>query len=340
MDPVSGGVASSQGDGGQSDRPSLARRARPRGSRAPRLVGRCTKQEVGQARSSRAFSPAAVQSVPRALARGLEQGRAIWRHMSYLPPDEVEEALRVGAVHPWTMAFQGKWRACQDYSGITNRAAVSAPFGLPVTWDVKKVIIPGKTHFAKYDLRDGFWAVPVHPDSRRCLMMRHPATGRLMRCDRLPFGFLDSPRVFCSVTEAMAQVFRERVAGRGMHIWCYVDDYLLAGDTESLAREAGAIFEQVLLEFGFVFAPHKQRGPCRCIEFLGLLIVNTDEDWDASGVFLEPARRADARADLSARAVCCSPLQCYKIISTTYSPRSIRASASRVRLAAKGCVLR
>ena len=108
-------------------------------------------------------------------------------------------------------------------------------------------------------------------------MMRHPATGRLMRCDRLPFGFIDSPRVFCSVTEAIAQVFRERTAGRGMHIWCYVDDYLLAGDSESLAREAGAIFEQILHEFGFVFAPHKQRGPCRCIEFLGLLIVNLDE---------------------------------------------------------------
>ena len=209
----------------------------------------------------------------------IEADRAIATgHMSYIPPDEVEEALLHGAVHPWTMAQQGsKWRACQDYSGITNRAATSAPFGLPTPWDVKKVIRPGKTHFVKYDLRDGFWAVPVHPESKNCLMMRHPATGRLMRCDRLPFGYIDSPRVFCSVTEAMAQMFRERTAGRGMHIWCYVDDYLLAGDTDALAREAGAIFEQILEEMGFVYAPHKQRGPCRCIEFLGLLIVNTDE---------------------------------------------------------------
>jgi len=210
----------------------------------------------------------------------IEADRAIATgHMSYVPPDEVEEALRSGAVHPWTMTEQGsKWRACQDYSGITNRAAVSAPFGLPTPWDVKKVIRPAETHFVKYDLRDGFWAVPVHPSSKNCLMMRHPATGRLMRCDRLPFGFVDSPRVFCSVTEAMAQMFRERTAGRGMHIWCYVDDYLLAGDTYELTREAGAIMEQILDEMGFVFAPHKQRGPCRCIEFLGLLIVNTDEE--------------------------------------------------------------
>ena len=74
----------------------------------------------------------------------IEADRAIATgHMSYVPPDEVEEALRIGAVHPWTMTEQGsKWRACQDYSGITNRAAVSAPFGLPTPWDVKKVIRP------------------------------------------------------------------------------------------------------------------------------------------------------------------------------------------------------
>jgi len=152
----------------------------------------------------------------------IEADRAIATgHMSYLPPGEVEDALKTCAVHPWTMAEQGsKWRACQDYSGITNRAAVSAPFTLPVTWDVKKVIKKGQTHFVKYDLRDGFWAIPVRPESRNCLMMRHPATGRLMRCDRLPFGFIDSPRVFCSVVMFYCPTAPRRGCSNAHHLYC------------------------------------------------------------------------------------------------------------------------
>ena len=216
---------------------------------------------------------------PTAEARSeasIEADRAIATgHMSYVPAEEVETALATGAVHPWTIVSQGsKWRACQDYSAVTNRAARSAPFVLPTPWDVRKLIKPGKSRFAKYDLRDGFWGVPVSDQSKNCLMMRHPATGRLMRCDRLPFGYLDSPRIFCMVTESIAQEFRRRAAGIGCHIWCYVDDYLLMGDSDDALRKGADILEQILLEFNFEFAPHKQRGPCSCIEFLGLLLAN------------------------------------------------------------------
>ena len=38
-----------------------------------------------------------------------------------------------------------------------------------------------------------------------------------------------------------------------------------------------ASLEEILHEFGFEFAPLKQRGPCQCIEFLGLLLANFDE---------------------------------------------------------------
>ena len=40
-----------------------------------------------------------------------------------------------------------------------------------------------------------------------------------------------------------------------------------------LAR-GGEIFEDVMREFGLEWAPQKQRGPCACIEFLGLLVCN------------------------------------------------------------------
>ena len=195
--------------------------------------------------------------------------------MEYIPPHEIDEALASGSVHPWTIVQQGpdKWRACQDYSGGTNLHADSRPFKLPKVTDVRNVC-KENSHFAKYDVRDGFWHVPVHERSRNKLLMRHPASGRLMRCTRLPFGFKNSPVEFCEMTEALAQKMRER-AGTGVYFLVFVDDYLVIGDTEELTRHGCRVLEEVLSEFGIQWAPHKRRGPARVIEFLGQLIANS-----------------------------------------------------------------
>ena len=129
---------------------------------------------------------------------------------------------------------------------------------------------------AKYDLRDFFWSIPVQRESRRRLVMRHPGTGRLMWCRSLPFGYLDSPRQACRVSEALAGEMRKRAAGMGIHFLCYVDDYLVIGDTLELTRRGQQIFEEVMKEFGMQWAPSKQRGPVQCIEFLGLLLCNVN----------------------------------------------------------------
>ena len=191
--------------------------------------------------------------------------------MEYVPDDEVQHVLDTGIVHPWTVAMKPKPRACQDYSGGTNVWAHTAPFGLTNVWQAVKVVGPD-SFFYKNDLRDGFWFVPVA--TRNLLVMRHPATGRLIRCNRLPFGFVDSPRIFCSLTEAIAQMLRARIAGWGAHVFCYCDDFLIIGKNYETTKRAGAEFECLLAELGIEWAPHKQRGPCKCIEFLGLLLCN------------------------------------------------------------------
>ena len=56
----------------------------------------------------------------------------------------------------------------------------------------------------------------VAEQSRHLLMVRHPATGRLLWCRSLPFGYRLSPLIFCDVTESVAQIFRRRLAGRGV----------------------------------------------------------------------------------------------------------------------------
>ena len=79
------------------------------------------------------------------------------------------------------------------------------------------------------------------------------------------------------MTEAVAQKFRERVARDGVrvHIFVYVDDALIVGDSEEETRRASRILEALLAELGLQWAPHKRRGPARVIEFLGMLICNS-----------------------------------------------------------------
>ena len=209
---------------------------------------------------------------------GLEADRHVLAGaLEYVPMSEAAALLGSAAtVHPWTVVFQKeKWRACQDYSSGTNLEADSAPFRLPTVHDVRHIVRPD-THFAKWDLRDGFFHVPVHPESRNRMLVRHPISGRLMRCLRLPFGYVDSPRCFCAVTEGVGQLLRTRMARQGIkaHVFVFVDDILLAGDGEEDCRRGSRVLESLLLELGFQWAPHKRRGPSRVIEFLGVLRSN------------------------------------------------------------------
>ena len=197
--------------------------------------------------------------------------------MEYVPASRVGEVLESSTIHPWTIVDQGggKWRLCHDYSVGTNRVVPSAAFSLPSVWDVKKCVKPSSC-FAKYDIRDGFWHVPIAEDSKRRLVVRHPGTGRLIWATRLPFGYIDSPRIFCALTEAIMARLRKKAAGKGIHFFVFVDDALCIGDTEELTREGMAMLEEEMRARGLQVAPNKSRGPCRCIEFLGLLLSNVE----------------------------------------------------------------
>ena len=87
--------------------------------------------------------------------------------MEEVPVEEVTAAMEANVVHPWLVVDQGggKFRACHDYKRGTNVYATSAPFGLPTPFDVRQLAKPG-SFFAKYDLRDGFWSVPVKKEHR------------------------------------------------------------------------------------------------------------------------------------------------------------------------------
>ena len=209
---------------------------------------------------------------------GEEADRAIAAGaMEYVPASEVDELLTDCIVHPWLVVHQGsdKYRACQDYKNGTNLFNDALPFNLPSVWSVRRVI-KEKSFMAKYDVRDGFWHVPVKKEARRRLLVRHPTNGRLMRASRLPFGYKRSPEHFCLVTQEMADEFHRRHPSIGAHVFVFVDDFIIVGDDEAACRRGCAAFESLLAEFCIQWAPHKRRGPTQCIEFLGLLICNVE----------------------------------------------------------------
>eukprot|EP00966_Prymnesium_polylepis_P319573 7376020-Prymnesium_polylepis.1 len=82
------------------------------------------------------------------------------------------------------------------------------------------------------------------------MVVRHPGTGRLMRGARLPFGYIESPRLFCGLTEAIADKLRKRAAGKGIYFYVFVDDFLCVGDTEELTIEGCSMLEEELLARG------------------------------------------------------------------------------------------
>ena len=248
------------------------------------------------------LGPSEVPFYPWANNEGLmrsigEADRAILAGaMEYVPAHRLDEVLSCSTIHPWTIVDQGggKWRLCHDYSVGINKQVPTASFVLPTVWDAARVIKPS-SYFAKYDIRDGFWHVPIGDDSRKRLVVRHPGTGRLMWASRLPFGYLEAPRLFCGLTEALIERLRRQAAGRGIHFLVFVDDVLVVGDTEELTREGMRMLEAEFAARGVQWAPHKRRGPCRSIEFLGLLLCNFE---GMRGVTLSQKRRGKLMAEL------------------------------------------
>ena len=202
-----------------------------------------------------------------AIAGGIEADRALCiGACEYVPDELIDELGKDCIVHPRTIVFQGpdKVRACQDYKNGTNLFNDSPAFHLQNVWDARRSV-KRTSFFAKYDLRDGFWHVPVEYSSCRGLLVRHPTNGRLMWASRLPCGFLRSPERFCLLTQSVADLFHRRHPGIGVRIFVFVDDFLVIGDDEAATREGCRLFEGLLAELGLQWAPHKRRGPARPI---------------------------------------------------------------------------
>ena len=94
----------------------------------------------------------------------------------------------------------------------------------------------------------------------------HPGTGKIYVHSRLCFGYKDSPRVACSLSEAVASELRRL----GVQCLVFVDDFLVCEDDMESCIKSMLIVEALLEDLGFEISSHKTEGPSKCLTFLGV----------------------------------------------------------------------
>ena len=193
---------------------------------------------------------------------------------------EMERMISCGALEPaqehevckissWVVVVKGgKTRCCLDLSKLVNPHVPSVPFSLPRFHSIGRFAAEG-TWLMCYDLRDFFFSLTIVESDRELFGVRHPWTRKLYRCARVPFGYIEAPHVCCAVSEGVAKQLREM----GIDCEVFVDDFCLGGfSSPEAAERAGVVFEQLMEDLGFQWAPHKKVGPSQRIVFLGIEI--------------------------------------------------------------------
>lgn len=157
-----------------------------------------------------------------------------------------------------------------------NDCMQTLPCQLPTVEQIFKEVKPHQV-LGKRDLLNGFFHCILSPAARRHMCFRHPVTQQLARWIVLPQGTKQSPAIFCSVSNAAAEIFNRIFEQLGIAAWVkvYVDDFILRADNHTHLVRAFDAMDVEAEKLGLVFNPDKDLGkdaPLTSIEALGLII--------------------------------------------------------------------
>jgi hypothetical protein len=145
---------------------------------------------------------------------------------------------------------------------------------------------------AKFDLKDGFFHIPIHPDWVDCFGIRLPGTRRFARYRVLVFGASVCPAVFqLTMLELRAMLFS---LGFKCFIVVYIDDFLVLAPTQAAAIHGAIQFKAFMRACGITLHPDKETAPCQALPFTG---VNIDFK---TGTLSMPSTKSTAYAELVA----------------------------------------
>ena len=119
----------------------------------------------------------------------------------------------------------------------------------------------------KIDLKDAYFAVPIHRDHQQWLRFHWRDQDYQFCC--LPFGLSSAPRVFTKITRPIVAWLRQL----GVRLIAYIDDFLLLAPSKEEAHVQAQLMTTVLQALGFSINNEKSTlVPCQEIEFLGVIV--------------------------------------------------------------------
>ncbi|RMC20678.1 hypothetical protein DUI87_01530 [Hirundo rustica rustica] len=131
----------------------------------------------------------------------------------------------------------GTYRLVHDLREINKRTVSRFPV-VANPYTLLSKLGPENMWYSVIDLKDAFWACPLDESCRDYFAFEweDPDTGRKqqLRWTVLPQGFTESPNLF---GQALEQILQDFVPAPGLTLIQYVDDLLIAGQTEEQVRK-------------------------------------------------------------------------------------------------------
>ena len=147
-----------------------------------------------------------------------------------------------------------------------NRLVNTEHFKMEGIHMVKDLLKPGDW-LAKVDLKDAYFAIPIHQTHWRYL--RFQALGKTYHFTCLPFGLSSAPWVFTKTLKPVLALLREM----GMRLVAYIDDILILAESKGMALDHVEALVYLLECLGFVINREKSVLVLnQTIEFLGLTV--------------------------------------------------------------------
>lgn len=117
----------------------------------------------------------------------------------------------------------------------------------------------------KLDLSQAYYHIPIQQEHRRFLRISY--NGCLLQMTCLPFGLASAPRMFTTITNWTAEMLRKK----GLRLIVYLDDYLIAHQSETALRAQVEIALKFLTGLGWCVNLEKSvTTPSRTVEYLGI----------------------------------------------------------------------
>jgi hypothetical protein len=200
---------------------------------------------------------------------------------------------------------EGQWRVIADMlRGGQNACVGQDPVFMPRVSHILDQMYTGG-YSAVVDLSKFFYNFPTHADDRPYLGLLHPISGKLYCYYGLPMGAGNSPALACRFGLAFVRMLKERFSefqgqskancywtgfspagfdpklgygyvlfgrdGGSVHIWVWVDDFLIHGPTYDKTARALTFFLDLAVECGFLFHPKKLITPRQIVKYCGFL---------------------------------------------------------------------